>query len=48
MPNDEYSLYQFVSWDGEGRIKMTVTTRLVRSFATIFRSKQFERTKDGG
>lgn len=28
VPDDEYSLYQFVSWDGDNRIKMTVTTRI--------------------
>jgi hypothetical protein len=28
VPKDEYALYQFIGWDGEERLKMTVTTRI--------------------
>jgi len=28
VPIGEYALYEFVSWDGDQRLKMTVTTRI--------------------
>ena len=28
VPTDEYSLYEFVEWEGDDRLKMTVTTRI--------------------
>ena len=28
VPEGEYALYQFIGWDGEERLKMTVTTRI--------------------
>jgi hypothetical protein len=28
VPQDEYALYEFVSWDGEERLKMKVATRI--------------------
>jgi hypothetical protein len=28
VPENEYSLYQFVAWDGDDRLKMTVITRI--------------------
>ena len=31
VPQDEYALYQFVSWDGDERLKMTVTMHIGRN-----------------
>ena len=28
VPKSEYALYEFVTWDGDDRLKMTVTTNI--------------------
>jgi hypothetical protein len=32
VPQDEYALYEFVSWDGDERLKLAVTTRIGGKF----------------
>jgi hypothetical protein len=32
VPQDEYALYEFVSWDGDERLKLAVTTRIAGKF----------------
>jgi len=46
LPEDEYSLYQFVGWDGEDRLKMKVTTRIGEELHEDL-PVEAVRTKDG-